>query len=207
MNDLMVLVPDRNMEYAIRTLLTRVESLRIRSVTVEVHTHPGHDPGCFVDGPEFLRFAVKQARHVLVMLDHEGSGQDQRLSRQEMEMDLQTRLESAGWTGRAAAIVIDPELENWVWSDSPHVDAVLGWAGRTPNLRTWLTQRGYLTADSAKPLHPKEALLAAIRVSGKSRTSKLYAAIAEKVTWSRCSDETFKKLKQVLSAWFGIASQ
>jgi hypothetical protein len=206
MNDLIVLVPDKNMEYAIRTLLARVESLRIRPVAVEINTHPGHDPGCFVDGPDFLRFAVKQARHALVILDYEGSGQDRRLSRQEMEKDLQKRLENAGWSGRAAAIVIDPELENWVWSDSPHVDAVLGWAGRTPNLRTWLTQRGYLTADSAKPLHPKEALLAAIRVSGKSRTSKLYGAIAEKVALSRCSDEAFTKLKQVLSAWFGIAN-
>jgi hypothetical protein len=207
MNDLIVLVPDKNMEYAIKTLLARVESLRIRPVTVEIHTHPGHDPGCFVDGPDFLRFAVKQAQHVLVMLDCEGSGRDQRLSRQDMELDLQTRLENAGWAGRATAIVIDPEFENWVWSDSPHVDAVLGWVGRTPNLRTWLTQQGYLIADSAKPLNPKAALLAAIRVSGKSRTSKLYSAIAEKVALNRCSDEAFKKLKQVLSAWFGIANK
>jgi hypothetical protein len=25
------------------------------------------------------------------------------------------------WEDRAAAIVIDPELENWFWADSPHI--------------------------------------------------------------------------------------
>jgi len=207
MNDLIILVPDRNMEYTIRALLTRTRSLRIRPVSVEVHTHPGHDPGCFVDGPDFLRFAVNQARYVLIMLDYEGSGQDHQLSRQAMEQDLRTRLEVAGWADRAEAIVIDPELDVWIWSNSPHVDVVLGWTGRIPDLRTWLTQQGYLTADSSKPRRPKEALLASIRVSGKSRTSKLYSDIAEKVTLKECSDKAFLKLKQVLSTWFGMPTQ
>jgi hypothetical protein len=44
-----------------------------------------------------------------------------------MENDLEARLSQSGWpSGCCAAIVIDPELELWVWSRSPHVPAVLG---------------------------------------------------------------------------------
>jgi hypothetical protein len=31
---------------------------------------------------------------------------------------------TSGWENRAAAVVLDPELEIWVWSDSPEVEAV-----------------------------------------------------------------------------------
>lgn len=202
MTDVVVLVPDRNIEYAVRGILARRESLGIRAVSPDVHTHPAHDPGCFVNGPEFLQFAVRKAAHALVVFDHHGSGQDHAMDRAAMEADIERRLAAAGWEGRCAAVVITPELENWVWSTSPHVDTVLGWSGRTPPLRTWLQQHGHWDANETKPKHPKEALLAAIREVGKSRTSKLYADLAGKVGFKQCSDESFVKLCHVLREWF-----
>lgn len=202
MTDLVILVPDKNLEYAVKGILARQPSLGIRPVTVEVLSHPGHDPGCFNDAPEFLQFAVRQAAHALVVFDHEGSGQEYRMNRLQMEADLEQRLSAAGWSGRSAAVVIAPELENWVWSDSPHVDAVLGWAGRKPPLREWLLQQGYVTKADAKPHHPKDTMLAAIRVAGKSRTSRLFADLAGSVGFERCVDVAFVKLKRVLKEWF-----
>lgn len=200
MIDLVVLVPDRNMEYAIKGILNRRQSFGIRSVKFEIHVHPAHDPGCFIDGPEFLRFAVKRALYALVVQDFEGSGQE--MNRIEMEADLEQHLADAGWSGRSAAVVIAPELENWVWSNSPHVDAALGWTGREPPLRKWLLQQGFLKKDEAKPSRPKEALQMALRVAGKSRTSKLYADLAEQVGLAHCVDPAFIKLRTALQTWF-----
>lgn len=202
MNDLIVLVPDRNMEYAINGILKRKHSLKIRSVKFEVHVHPAHDPGCFSDGPEFLRFALNQAHHALIALDHEGSGQEHDMNRMEMEDDLEKRLADTGWSGRSAAVVIAPELENWVWSDSPHVDTALGWIGREPSLRKWLLQQGYLKKNEMKPSRPKEALQQALRAAGKSRTSRLYTVLSEQVGFDRCIDPAFLKLKAILQRWF-----
>ena len=203
MTDLVVLVPDRNIEYAIRGILGRRESLGIREITAEVHPHPAHDPGCFANSPEFLLFAVKKAEHALVVFDHHGSGQDHTMDRVAMEDDVEKRLSAQGWQGRCSAIAIAPELENWVWSASPHVDAVLGWEGRRPPLRAWLQKQGHWAEKDEKPAHPKEAMLAAIRVAGKSRSSKLFADLAGRVGFTQCTDEAFVKLRQVLRSWFG----
>ncbi len=207
MMDVIILVPDRNIEYAIRGILARRQSLGIRAVTTELHTHPAHDPGCFANSAEFLQFAVRKSEHALVVFDHHGSGQDQTMDRTALEADVEQRLSAAGWAGRCAAVVIAPELENWVWSTSPHVDTVLGWSNRTPPLRDWLQQQGYWTAHDTKPKHPKEALLAAIRAVGKSRTSKLYADLAGKVGFNQCTDEAFAKLCRVLRKWFSKNDQ
>ena len=203
MTDLVVLVPDRNIEYAVRGILARRESLGIRPVTVELHSHPAHDPGCFTNGPEFLLFAVKKAAHALLVFDHHGSGQDHKLDRVAMETDVERRLSASGWEGRCAAVVIAPELENWVWSTSPHVDATLGWAGHTPPLRAWMQEHGHWRENDVKPANPKDALLAAIRATGKSRTSRIYAELAGKVGFNQCTDEAFAKLRHVLREWFG----
>jgi hypothetical protein len=205
MTDLVILVPDKNIEYALKGILGRPESLGIRPVAAEIHSHPGHDPGCFSAGPEFLLFALNQAAHAMIAFDHDGSGHEHRMDRTQMETDLEQRLAAAGWAGRSAAIAIAPELENWVWSDSPHVDIVLGWAGRQPPLREWLLRQGLLEKPTSKPPRPKEAMLAALRVAGKSRTSRLYADLARKVSFQRCGDDAFLKFRRVLKEWFGEA--
>jgi hypothetical protein len=207
MTDLVILVPDRNIEYAIRGILARRQSLGIRTVSTDIHTHPAHDPGCFAHGPEFLQFAVRKAAHALVVFDHHGSGQDHTMVRAAMEADVERRLAAVGWEGRCAVVVITPELETWVWSTSPHVDTVLGWSGRIPPLRTWLQQQGHWAANDAKPRQPKEALLAAIRAVGKSRTSRLYADLAGQVGFNQCTDEAFTKLCRVLREWFSEGRQ
>lgn len=202
MTDLVVLVPDKNAEYAIRGILARYQSLGIRPVTAEILSHPAHDPGCFANAPEFLLFAVRKAAHALVVFDHHGSGQDHTMDRNSMEADVEQRLAAAGWEGRSATVVIAPELENWVWSASPHVEMILGWAGHTPPLRAWLEHKGLWAACDTKPVDPKEALLAAIREVGKSRTSKLYGDLAAKVGFRQCADGAFSKLTRVLQGWF-----
>ncbi len=198
--DLILLVADSNMEYAVRGLLSRPPALGIREVTFSVLPHPEHDPGCLLRAPEFLRSFRGRFRHALVLLDREGSGRET-TTRQDLERDLEERL-STDWGDRAAAVVIDPELEIWLWSDSPHVDAVLGWKGRSPALRSWLVETGFSSSRATKPERPKEAVEKALRIARKPRSSALYKQLAERVTFKRCTDPAFQKFGEILQTWF-----
>ncbi|MCL6612769.1 MAG: hypothetical protein K6T66_14630 [Peptococcaceae bacterium] len=201
--DLVVLVADKNMEYAIKGLLLRFQKLGIRQLTYDCFVHPEHDPGCLLRGHEFLRPFVKSYAHAIVMLDHEGSGQEQ-MNRADLEMMMEKSLQESGWGNRAAAIIIEPELDVWVWSGSPKMDVILGWAERDPDIRTWLIEKGFTGAINEKPKRPKEALLHALKLVKKARSSSLYFQLASAVSFDRCNDQAFIKLREVLRKWFMV---
>jgi hypothetical protein len=98
--------------------------------------------------------------------------------------------------------VLEPELEIWVWSDSPHVAEILGWKNKQTDLKTWLIKKGFLQEGELKPSKPKESMEAVLKEVRKPRSSMLYRRLAEKVSFGRCSDEAFKKLKSTLQNWF-----
>ena len=140
--DLIILVADKNMEHALKGLLSRPPALRIREITFDLYVHTNRDCGCLNQGVDFLRSFVRLYSHALVIFDQEGCGHENDDS-STLENNLEKELSVSGWEERAKAVVIHPELEVWVWSDSPHVEAVLGWQGRNPDLRTWLRDRSY----------------------------------------------------------------
>ena len=199
--DLIVLAADSNIEQALIGLFARPEALGIRPIDVNISVHPQHDPGCATRGVEFLSNFSQQYLHGLLIFDREGSGMEQKQP-QEIQKDLNREFKDSAWGERARAIVLDPELETWVWSDSPHVDDVAGWKNRRPPLRRWLISQGYLQAGATKPQQPKEALQAALRTVRKPRSASLYRQLAEKVSLRRCNDPSFLELKTVLTAWF-----
>jgi hypothetical protein len=199
--DLLVLVADRNMEAAVAGLLGRPEALGIRSLQVDIRRHPQKDSGCCLAGVKFLQAFASQYLHGLLMFDHAGSSRESE-SPDAIEADLARQLGKTPWDQRAAVIVVAPELEAWVWSDSPHVETELGWIGRQPNLREWLMARDFLEAGQAKPVRPKEAMEAVLWETRKPRSSAIYQALAEKVSLRTCSDRAFGKLKSVLQGWF-----
>jgi hypothetical protein len=199
--DLLVLVADKNAESAVRGLLTRSRSLEIREIAVDIYLHPEKDSGCLTRGQDFLRPFINSHAHALILFDREGSGQEQE-TRAALENEVEKRLEASGWEGRSAAIVFDPELDIWVWSDSPHVEKILSWRDRDPDLRSWLRQQGLLIGGHTKPERPKEALEKALREVRKPRSSELYRRLAEHVSLSRCRDPAFLKFKETLRKWF-----
>lgn len=201
--DLVVLVADNNMESAFVGLLARRESLAIRPLTYDIRVHPLRDAGCFCEAHEFLRSQSRRYHHALVAFDRE---------RTEIAADLedavQKRLATSGWAERAACVVIDPELEIWAWSQSPHVESVLGWRGRQPDLRAWLKDRGFFPqTGQAKPVRPKEALVEALRQAKKIRSSAIYLELASTVSLKACEDKSFVRMKTILQTWFPVASR
>lgn len=200
--DLVVLSADRNIEYALKGLIeNRQPALRIRALSVEWITHPDHDPGCLRTANNLLAAYRLRAAHCLVVFDHEGSGGETR-SRQDCELDVQAILVNSGWnTTACAAVAIAPEIEAWVWSDSPHVATTLGWKSDN-QLRQWLVNQGWVGKGETKPAKPKEAVEAALYQSRKQRSSSLYAELARKVSLERCIDSSFGRLKEILANWF-----
>jgi len=141
MKDLVILVADKNMEYAIKGILSRPEALSIRQITFDLFVHPQNDPGCLNDGAHFLRTSL--STHALVLFDREGCGHEN-LTRKQLEERVEADLYRSGWQ-QAAAVVLDPELEIWVWSDSPHVAEILGWKNRQADLNRWLIKKRIFT--------------------------------------------------------------
>jgi len=201
--DLVVLVADKQMESALQGILNRHLALGTAPVSFDIYIHPHRDPGCFNAGHDFLRPFVRDFNYALIVFDHQGSGQE-KFSREELELKVEEKLSASGWMDRAAVVVIDPELENWLWSDSPEVEIELGWQGASPSLNSWLKEKGYLNGLSLKPSPPKEAVESALREVHIPRSASIYSRIAEKVSLKRCTDPAFLKLKQKLCLWFSL---
>jgi hypothetical protein len=200
--DLVVLVADRNMEAMVHAILLRPQALGIRAVDFEIRRHPERDCGCVLSGVEYLKLFIGTHQYALLLFDHEGCGKEIE-SPPNIEARLESNLSDSGWGKKSVAIVIEPELETWVWGNSVHVVREMGWYGRTPDLGTWLVSKGLLAEDGKKPSRPKEAVEAALREVRKPRSSALYEALGEKVSLARCEDRAFIKLKKVLKDWFG----
>jgi hypothetical protein len=199
--DLVVLVPDRNTEAALSGILARPDALGIRPVTSHIFTHPERDPGCYHRSHDYLRPMLRCYRHALVVFDRAGSGRESE-AREILERRVEEKLARSGWGDRAAAVVVDPELEAWVWSPSPRVAACLGWPAGLASLVNWLTFRGLWPEGSNKPPQPKQAVEAVLYHVKKPRSSALYARMARTVSLQRCADPAFLKLKDTLQKWF-----
>ena len=199
--DLVVLVADKDMEHTLMGLLQRHQSLGINPLSFRVFSHPEHDPACARVGVKFLSKFSKQYKHGLLLFDHAGCGREEH-DPETLQQTLNGEFKRTGWGNRAKAIVIAPELEAWIWNQSPHVDQVAGWHGRSPRLREWLVEKGLLREGESKPRDPKQAFHAALREVKLARSASLYRQLAENVSLQTCEDRSFRELKSTLQAWF-----
>ncbi len=196
MKDLVVLVPDISMEAGVGGILKRDKALKIRPVKHDIFVHTERDPGVLNKAHEFLRPFTVQYSFAMVMFDREGCGRE--ATAEALQMEVQGKLDRVGWQGRSLVVVLEPELEAWVWSDSSHVAKILGLKGDAlSELLENYSRPGY-----PKPVRPKEAMEEALRQSHIPHSASLYAELASKVSLKRCTDEGFIRLKTTLQQWF-----
>ncbi len=202
MIDLVCLVADKNIEAAIEGILQRPGALGIREVQFEVIVHPNRDPGCFHQASELLAGYRDSARHALVVLDRawDGAPADTGI---ELERQVEVLLRQSSLGDWARALVLDPELETWVFSDSPHVASSLGWPEGIEALREALAGQHLWQKQRVKPTDPKAAVEWALRRAKKPRSSSMYRELAGTVGFARCQDHAFMRLRELLSGWFG----
>ena len=199
--DLVVLTADKDIEYSLKGIFTRSDSLQIQSdISYEIFRHPHKDSGCLNGAHDFLSSFANHYRLALVVFDREGSGSSE--SRNTVEALVETQLNKYGWQDRSAAIAIEPEVENWIWVDSPHLPKILNWNGTFAEMKERLCQQGFWQNDLPKPNRPKEAMDWVLRQGQKPHSSAIFEAIAQAVSLKRCEDSAFLKLKLTLQTWF-----
>lgn len=199
--DLFVLVADLDIQNAVGALLTRTSDLDIGRVSFRIERHSRHDNGCRHFAVPYLRTHCRQYRRALVVFDRYGSGSDQ--AREQIQNKMETDLARNGWpNGRAKVIVIEPELEAWLWAGSSEVSRLLGWGSNYRKMRRWLEASGHWVPGRPKPTAPKAAMRAALRRGRARWTSPLFAELARRVDFSRCRDSAFIELRDTLRTWF-----
>jgi hypothetical protein len=199
MNDLTIVVADKQMQFTLQGALSRHDALGIRPISFRFLKHPRRDPGVRSDGPDLLALAHKQTTHGLLVMDFEGSGTDA-ASAIELEIQLDERLHRT-WGETAKAIVIEPELETWLWGSDNALSEVVG-RPEGMGIRDWLMTQGYTFTPSGKPQRPKEAMESLALKLKLERSSTNYEKIALKISLSRCTDPAFLRLRQTLQRWF-----
>lgn len=202
--DVICLVADKNIEAVLESLFReRQAAIGIASLAFEIHVHPQRDPGCFLRGARFLSQLLAQgsARGLLVFdYDWDGNLEPDAISTEEA---VRRDLTECGIADRAEVVVIEPEVEAWVWSESPHVGNALGWEASDVGLRQWLEAHDLWPPGHGKPPDPKAAVEAALYERRVPRSSSIYRQLASRVSLQRCEDPSFARLCVVLRRWFG----
>lgn len=211
MREIGFLVADKNMEACIRGLFSRSrwhQALGCRAF--EVDCGPGgdirvaagqHDPGLFTRADALLRPFRGKYRRMVVMIDAawEGSPGSERI-RERMTAHLAT----AGWEKQdGLALVLEPEIEVWLWTRTDHTARALGWPSWAA-LSDAFAQTRWWPAGAPKPLRPKEATEWALTQRSTPRSSRIYEEVTRNVGVQRCSDPAFGQLRDALSAWFPV---
>lgn len=208
--DCFFLVADKDMRFALKGLFERPEVHRsigctpfAFSVTEDCLVAGNHDPDIYRKSADYTRPIQSSHRHLVLMLDSDwGGSPGADVIREQIAADLQR----SGWPDdKFAVIVIDPELEVWVWQDSPHIGDALAFNPDrfgAPTLRAWLAERGLWLPDDNKPREPKKAFTATLAQASRPRSSTIYENIANRVTLQHCTDPAFQTLCDSLRRWF-----
>jgi hypothetical protein len=201
MKDLGILVADLSMEKVLEAALFRHKALGIRPITFDIKVHPQRDGGIRTTGSQLLSLQSRQYMYGLLVLDFEGSGSHQ-TDALSLENELDVRLNLL-WQSNAKAIVIEPELDVWMWGADNVLQQILGWPSGV-SLRDWLRTKEISFLPNGKPERPKEAIEKIMFELKKPRSSALYYKIASKISFRRCTDSAFLRLRNTLVKWFPV---
>jgi len=208
MRDCLFLVADKNMEGMLKGFFSREAfhramgcgHLDFDSRQDLLVAHGQNDPGLYTRANEFLQPYARTHQHAVVIVDAEWSGSP---GKDAILQRLNQHLTNVGWSDDSGCgVVLAPELENWVWQDSPHVCSALGSDMTFAALRAELEAKGFWQPNEAKPDRPKEAVEWALRQSRKGRSSAIYQQLATRVTAKGCTDQAFRTLRNALLRWF-----
>jgi hypothetical protein len=200
MKDLVILVPDKNTQFAMNGALLRPQSLGIRPLSFEFRPHPGRDGGARTTGVDVLARERTRFAHALLVFDLEGSGSAEAQTALDIEQALDVQLQRQ-WGVRAKTIIVAPEVDIWIWGADNALKQSLDWP-LAEGIRPWLQARGFAFGADNKPERPKEALEALVRIHKQPRSSALYEKVTGQISLQRCTDSAFLRLRATLQTWF-----
>ena len=213
MRDLLFYVADGNMKEAIRGFMER-DALQQRvgcgpidfDARRDIKVAKGqNDPGVYTRGAELLRPFSGEYRHAVVIVDEEWEGSPGAAA---IRGRVDGHLRAVGWDASGLALVVCPEADVWLWTDTDHTAQALGWASWT-ELSAALRQAEWLADGEVKPVRPKEAAEWALFEGPQDikRSSALYRRVTSKVSTRRCTDGSVEALLATLQTWFPAEAQ
>jgi len=208
--DCFFLLADKDMKFALKGLFERPAAHRsigcapfAFDIEKDCLVAGNHDPDIYRKSAGYALPIQRSHRHLVVMLDSTWGGSP---GPDVISQQITTDLGRSGWPeDNVVVIVIDPELEVWVWQDRPHVEEALAFDRvrfSAPSLRAWLAERGLWPQDEMKPSHPKKAFTEALARASRPRSSTIYEKIASRVSLQHCTDPAFTMLCDALRRWF-----
>ena len=215
MRDCVFLTADSTMKQALLGFLTRNDCFRDYNLGTapfkfdqneDLFSSATMDPGTYTTGEELLKPFQKTHKHAVVLLDAEWDGSP---GADAIRTDLTARIKATGWAEDSfKVIVIDPELEAWIWQRNQRVASALKFNSVPEMVAAVKAAKIAWPEDQPKPSRPKEALEA---VATKKRkigySSALHRSITASVTLVGCQDEAFLQLRHILQTWFPIGGQ
>jgi hypothetical protein len=160
------------------------------------------DGGIHRRAHKLLHPYLRSHQNALVILDKNFGGQ---LPAAVVRREILSNLSSNGWqAGSAEVVVIDPELEVWLWQrGNPHIARAFRYDGSVP-LEEFLGVEGVWPSAALKPARPKEAARILLRRFRAGVPMVVYARIIESVSVSGCQDPAFRLLASALRRWFPV---
>jgi hypothetical protein len=215
MRDCIFWVADSRMKQVVLGFLKRHDCFRAHNLGTapflfdeneDLFSSPTMDPGTFRTGEEFLRLFQVSHRYAILMLDAEWNGSPGAAL---IRDDLASRIALTGWSrDRFRVIVIEPELESWIWQRNQRVANALGFGSRDAMVRA-VQNAGLAWPDGqAKPSRPKEAFEAlTVRAKKQGKSSATHRHVIADITLVGCQDAAFLDLRQTLQGWFPPEAQ
>ena len=107
-------------------------------------------------------------------------------------LNLENQLDAAlseEWGSDAKAIVIEPEVDIWMWGAETHIREVVDWHSQAGIRGRLAHDSDFYFSAHGKPERPKEALEAVFRHAQLPRSSAHYEALARRLSLARCQTQ------------------
>jgi|SRR5450755_1343688 hypothetical protein len=204
-HDCIFLLADGHMEQTFKGFLSRNDyhrKLDTRPFTFDIIVdRQNADSGVYVRGHEFLRQYHRTHQHAIAVLDQMWEGAP---ATEAIQATMKNNLTRNGWQAETVEIiVIQPELEVWLWQDAPYMAEILRFNHQPhDSLKQWLEAQGHWHPTDSKPARPKEAFEAIQRASKRPFSGATCSMIAQKISIKKCQDTAFFLLRDTLQRWF-----
>lgn len=199
-----MIVAGRKDEVVLKAVLKRWQELGIRPIIFEINRR-GSDSIVVREGAMQARIRAREFKHFLCLWDHKDSGKGNEPPSQ-VQDELQEHLNRRRLQNREKALVIDPELEIWLWQDKKAIARVLGISQKqlARCLNRWQSANfPKRTLEQILSKFPKEALEEVCQEAREKLTAALYQRIAHTADLSLwASEQGFQQLCQTLLNWF-----
>ena len=214
MRDVIFHLADEHMEKGLKAFFSRDDwHYAMACRKVDINTEGDADilrvPGCTDGGTwkhaaeNLVPFREKYTRAVIILdadfEPHPGADVLQR--------DVTADMLASGWAAeRFAVVVIQPELEAWLWA--PNINVALAFGHKDfDQLRGALEKEKLWNPGEPKPHDIKRARDRAARLGGKKTGGPIFKGVfnaISKKALDRCVEPGFQVMRAAMQAWFPV---